>query len=225
MVQDVFHQVYATCYIPLATSRTVRKINWATKTVANKVNHFCLGFFVRILKRNLPKQIHRNFLRMDVVVKILGFVFVGDYFLRLLPCGMKITMKKPTHLGTNCFIFFRKPPFSQSQNPSPSTPTKDVGFYGRPYGTMCFACPKNPWTLQWKGLILYRRGPGPQNRYFWGVRILRVGFFGGLVLNPPIFGGEDFFSRFRNPRRRSKSKKPYTEKMTNGYCLGVSRTY
>ena len=23
--------------------------------------------------------------------------------------------------------------------------------------------PKNPWTLQWKGLNLYSRGPGPQN--------------------------------------------------------------
>ena len=33
--------------------------------------------------------------------------------------------------------------------------------------------PKNPWTLQWKGLNLYRRGPGSQNSYFWGVRILR----------------------------------------------------
>ena len=34
--------------------------------------------------------------------------------------------------------------------------------------------PKNPWTLQWKGLNLYRRGPDPQNSHFWGVRILRV---------------------------------------------------
>ena len=32
--------------------------------------------------------------------------------------------------------------------------------------------PKNPWTLQWKGLNLYTRGPGPQNSHFWGVRIL-----------------------------------------------------
>ena len=35
--------------------------------------------------------------------------------------------------------------------------------------------PKNPWTLQWRGLNLYSRGPGPQNSHFWGVRILRVG--------------------------------------------------
>ena len=34
--------------------------------------------------------------------------------------------------------------------------------------------PKNPWTLQWKGLNLYSRGPGPQISHFWGVRILRV---------------------------------------------------
>ncbi len=34
--------------------------------------------------------------------------------------------------------------------------------------------PKNPWTLQWKGLNLYSRGPGPQNHHSWGVRILRV---------------------------------------------------
>ena len=34
--------------------------------------------------------------------------------------------------------------------------------------------PKNPWTLQWKGLNLYSRGPGPENCHFWGVRILRV---------------------------------------------------
>ena len=42
----------------------------------------------------------------------------------------------------------------------------------------CFYCqityPKNPWTLQWRGLNLYSRGPGPQNSHFWGVRILRV---------------------------------------------------
>ena len=34
--------------------------------------------------------------------------------------------------------------------------------------------PKNPCTLEWKGLNLYSRGPGPQNSHFWGVRILRV---------------------------------------------------
>ncbi len=37
--------------------------------------------------------------------------------------------------------------------------------------------PKNPWTLQWKGLNLYSRGPGPQISHFWGVRILRVLIF------------------------------------------------
>ena len=26
--------------------------------------------------------------------------------------------------------------------------------------------PKNPWTLQWKGLNLYSRGPGPQISHF-----------------------------------------------------------
>ena len=36
-------------------------------------------------------------------------------------------------------------------------------------------CPKNPCTLGWKGLNLHSRGPGPQNSYFWGVRILRDG--------------------------------------------------
>ena len=35
-------------------------------------------------------------------------------------------------------------------------------------------CPKNHWTLQWRGLNLYNRGSGPQNCHFWGVRILRV---------------------------------------------------
>ena len=29
--------------------------------------------------------------------------------------------------------------------------------------------PKNPWTLQLRGLNLYSRGPGPQNSHFWGV--------------------------------------------------------
>ena len=28
--------------------------------------------------------------------------------------------------------------------------------------------PKNPWTLQWKGLNLYSRGQGPQNSFFEG---------------------------------------------------------
>ena len=37
--------------------------------------------------------------------------------------------------------------------------------------------PKNPWTLQWRGLNLYSRGPGPQNSHFWGVRILMAGGF------------------------------------------------
>ena len=34
--------------------------------------------------------------------------------------------------------------------------------------------PKNAWTLQWKGLNLYSRGPGPQNSHFGWVRILGV---------------------------------------------------
>ena len=29
-----------------------------------------------------------------------------------------------------------------------------------------FVHPKNHWTLQWKGLNLYIRGPGPQNSHF-----------------------------------------------------------
>ena len=38
-----------------------------------------------------------------------------------------------------------------------------------PFGVRNMCCsvfflkPKNPWTLQWKGLNLYSRGPGPQN--------------------------------------------------------------
>ena len=36
--------------------------------------------------------------------------------------------------------------------------------------------PKSHWTLEWRGLHL-RRGSGPQNSHFWGVRILRVVFF------------------------------------------------
>ena len=38
--------------------------------------------------------------------------------------------------------------------------------------------PKNPWTLQWKGLNLYSKGPGSQHSHFWGVRILREGHLG-----------------------------------------------
>ena len=41
-----------------------------------------------------------------------------------------------------------------------------------PQGNLTY--PKNPWTLQWRGLNLYSRGLGPQNSHFWGVRILRV---------------------------------------------------
>ena len=32
--------------------------------------------------------------------------------------------------------------------------------------TTIFSYPKNPWTLQWKGLNLYGKGPGPQNSNF-----------------------------------------------------------
>ena len=37
-----------------------------------------------------------------------------------------------------------------------------------------FYHPKDPWTLQWRGSNMYSRGPGSQNRHFWGVRILRA---------------------------------------------------
>ena len=30
--------------------------------------------------------------------------------------------------------------------------------------------------LQWRGLNLYSRGPGPRNNFFWGVRILRANY-------------------------------------------------
>ena len=37
---------------------------------------------------------------------------------------------------------------------------------------LCY--PKNPWTLQWKGLNLYSRGQGPEKSHFWGVRSIMV---------------------------------------------------
>ena len=42
------------------------------------------------------------------------------------------------------------------------------------YSSEIFMFPKDPWTLLWRGWNLYSRGPDPQNRHFWGVRILRV---------------------------------------------------
>ena len=43
-------------------------------------------------------------------------------------------------------------------------------------------CPKNHWTLQWRDLNLYSRVFwGPQNSYFWGIRILRVLNFPGTL--------------------------------------------
>ena len=47
--------------------------------------------------------------------------------------------------------------------------------------------PKNPWTLQWKGLNLNSRGPGPQNSHFWGVRILRAVHFQPSNQPVPLF--------------------------------------
>ena len=51
--------------------------------------------------------------------------------------------------------------------------------------------PKNPWTLQWKGLNLYSRGPGPRNSHFWGVRILRALW----IYKDPYKTTRGFFSR------------------------------
>ena len=62
-----------------------------------------------------------------------------------------------------------------TRNSSPEEFLLGIGFSSQLAGiTNKMICPKNPWTLQWKGLNLDSRGPGPQNSHFWGVRILRV---------------------------------------------------
>ena len=67
--------------------------------------------------------------------------------------------------------------------------------------------PKNPWTLQWRGLNLYSRGPNPQNSHFWGVRILRVysflestSFFCFAWIAPLAFFTQN--AAFFNPSKR-----------------------
>ena len=45
--------------------------------------------------------------------------------------------------------------------------------------------PKDPWTLQWRGWNLYSRGPGSQNRHFWGVGILRDYIYICIYTPPP----------------------------------------
>ena len=58
--------------------------------------------------------------------------------------------------------------------------------------------PKNPWTLQWKGLNLHSRGPGPQISNVWGVRILRVD--GILIFWPFCFTLDPDTWRLESPQ-------------------------
>ena len=48
------------------------------------------------------------------------------------------------------------------------------GFVSLKERSVFFSYPKNPWTLQWKGLNLYSSNWGLQNSQFWGAGILRV---------------------------------------------------
>ena len=57
--------------------------------------------------------------------------------------------------------------------------------------------PKNPWTLQWKGLNLHSRGPGPQISHVWGVRILRVD---GILIFWPFFTLDPDTWRLESPQ-------------------------
>jgi len=95
---------------------------------------------------------------------------------------MKITMKKPTHLG------IKSSPKIQTHQ----LLQKMAWVFLGPYKFMDFA-------------------------WVFSVDVCLKQY----VLNPPILGGRFLFHVF-HPHRKSKSKKPYTEKMTNGYCLGVS---
>ena len=65
-------------------------------------------------------------------------------------------------------------PDSNAKPPGVNRPKPPINHY-----------PKDPGTLQWRGWNLYSRGPGSQNRHFWGVRILRVAEFQSPEQNIP----------------------------------------
>ena len=71
--------------------------------------------------------------------------------------------------------------------------------------------PKNPRTLQWKGLNLYSRGVFGSSkwRHFWGVRILRV-VKNWMIFSPPPPHKKKKTGRGRNVSNK-KCMKPHTE--------------
>ena len=62
--------------------------------------------------------------------------------------------------------------FTAFTSPDKSTKSTTVGWDPDSVFANMITHPKDPGTLKWRGWNLYSRGPGSQNRHFWGVRIL-----------------------------------------------------